>query len=306
MTQTLRIRGSLRQITGTLVMGVVNASPESFSDAGQYVTFSDRIALADRLVADGADVIDVGGQSAITNQPEVDAALEIERVAPIVDWLHRTHPDVLISVDTYKPPVVAAVLAAGADIVNDVSGLLYPEVATQAAAAGAALVVMHNRARPKVRLQDPGLYDDVLADVVSFLAARMEQAVEAGMPRAGIVLDPGPDFTKTPQQTLTVLRGLDHIRALGRPLLLALSRKDFLGAILAKPPRARDAGSLAALALLGASGGNIARVHDVAASVDVVRTVEYLMGRQELPGTYLLPDELRHERGATAGSPAAT
>ena len=113
-----------------------------------------------------------------------------------------------------------------------------------------------------------------------------------------VVLDPGPDFTKTPQQTLTVLRGLDAVRALGRPLLLALSRKDFLGAILAKPPRARDAGSLAALALLGAPGGAIARVHDVAASVDVVRTVEHLMGRQELTGTYLLPDELRHDRGA--------
>jgi dihydropteroate synthase len=306
MSQTLRIRGSLRQITGTLVMGVVNASPESFSDAGQYTTLDDRIALADRLVADGADVIDVGGQSAITNQPEVDAALEIERVVPIVEWLHRSHPEVLISVDTYKPPVVAAVLAAGADIVNDVSGLLYPEVAGQAAAAGAALVVMHNRARPKVRLQDPDLYTDVLADVVGFLADGLARAVAAGMPREGVVLDPGPDFTKTPQQTLTVLRGLDHIRALGRPLLLALSRKDFLGAILDKPPRGRDAGSLAALALLGSTGGNIARVHDVAASVDVVRTVEHLMGRQELSERYLLPEELRHERGTAAGSPVVT
>jgi dihydropteroate synthase len=175
-------------------------------------------------------------------------------------------------------------------------------VAGQAAAAGAALVVMHSRARPKVRLQDPDRYDDVLADVVSFLSTRMERAVEAGMPRAGIVLDPGPDFTKTPHQTLAVLRGLDAVRALGRPLLLALSRKDFLGAILAKPPRGRDAGSLAALALLGAAGGNIARVHDVARSVDVVRTVEHLMGRQELAKSYLLPDELRHERGAAASA----
>jgi dihydropteroate synthase len=213
---------------------------------------------------------------------------------------------VLISVDTYKPPVVAAVLAAGADLVNDVSGLLYPEVAGQAAAAGAALVIMHNRARPKVRLQDPDFYDDVLADVVGFLADGMARAVAAGMPREGIVLDPGPDFTKTPQQTLTVLRGLAEVRALGRPLLLALSRKDFLGAILDKPPRGRDAGSLAALALLGSTGGNIARVHDVAASVDVVRTVEHLMGRQELAETYLLPDELRHERGAALGSTTAT
>jgi dihydropteroate synthase len=165
---------------------------------------------------------------------------------------------------------------------------------------------MHNRARPKVRLQDPDLYTDVLADVVGFLADGLARAVAAGMPREGVVLDPGPDFTKTPQQTLTVLRGLDHIRALGRPLLLALSRKDFLGAILDKPPRGRDAGSLAALALLGSTGGNIARVHDVAASVDVVRTVEHLMGRQELSERYLLPEELRHERGTAAGSPVVT
>jgi dihydropteroate synthase len=122
------------------------------------------------------------------------------------------------------------------------------------------------------------------------------------MPREGIVLDPGPDFTKTPHQTLAVLRGLDALRALGRPLLLALSRKDFLGAILSRPPRGRDAGSLAALALLGAAGGHIARVHDVAASVDVVRTVDYLMGREELPSDYLLPEDLRHERGAAGAS----
>jgi len=183
MAATLRVRGSLRQITGTLVMGVVNASPDSFSDAGQYSTLDDRIALADRLIADGADVIDVGGQSAITGEPEVLAVLEIERVVPIVEWVHRRHPDVLISVDTYKTTGGGGSVGRGCGHHQRLQRLLYPEVAAQCGAAGAALVVMHNRARPKVRLQDPDLYDDVLADVVAFLTAQLEQAVASGMPR---------------------------------------------------------------------------------------------------------------------------
>jgi len=279
------------------VMGVVNASPESFSDGGRHRGPADRIALAERLVAAGADIVDVGGQSAVTGEPELAAAEEIERVLPIVEWLARNHPEVLISVDTYKPAVVQAAVAAGAAIVNDVSGLLYPEVAGICAAAGAALVVMHNRARPKVRLQDPDHYADVVADVVSFLASRMAAAIAAGLPRAALIVDPGPDFTKTPHQTIAVLRRLEAVRGLGRPVLLALSRKDFVGAILSRSPRGRDAGSMAALAVLATVPGNIARVHDVAMARDVVRVVEHLMGRQDIPADYLLPDELRHDRG---------
>jgi dihydropteroate synthase len=293
----LQVRGRTLDITGTLVMGVVNASPESFSDGGRYRSPADRIALAEHLVAAGADILDVGGQSAVTGEPELAAAQEIERVLPIVEWLARNHPEVLISVDTYKPAVAQAAVAAGAAIVNDVSGLLYPEVAGICAAAGAALVVMHNRARPKVRLQDPGHYADVVADVVSFLAARMEAAVAAGLPREALIVDPGPDFTKTPHQTLAVLRRLEAVRGLGRPVLLALSRKDFVGAILSRSPRGRDAGSMAALAVLAAVPGNIARVHDVAMARDVVGVVEHLMGRQDIAADYLLPDQLRHDRG---------
>ncbi|HEX3828708.1 MAG TPA: dihydropteroate synthase [Sporichthyaceae bacterium] len=297
MVVQLQVRGRTLDITGTLVMGVVNASPESFSDGGRYRSPADRIALAEHLVAAGADILDVGGQSAVTGEPELAAAQEIERVLPIVEWLARNHPEVLISVDTYKPAVAQAAVAAGAAIVNDVSGLLYPEVAGICAAAGAALVVMHNRARPKVRLQDPGHYADVVADVVSFLAARMEAAVAAGLPREALIVDPGPDFTKTPHQTLAVLRRLEAVRGLGRPVLLALSRKDFVGAILSRSPRGRDAGSMAALAVLAAVPGNIARVHDVAMARDVVGVVEHLMGRQDIAADYLLPDQLRHDRG---------
>ena len=291
----LRVRGTDRPVDTTLVMGVVNASPESFSDAGRFATLESRLELAASLVASGADVLDVGGQSAITGVPEIDADLEIERVVPIVEWIRATYPQVLVSVDTYKPRVVEASLAAGADIINDVSGLLYPEVADMCASSGAALVVMHTSAPPKVRRQEADLYGDIGVEVRNFLAEKSDEAVALGVPRESIILDPGPDFAKTPHQTLTVLREIDGVRALERPLLLALSRKDFLGAITGRSPRARGAATDAAIAHFAASPGGIVRVHDVAAAVDVIATVEALNGRRDIAVNYVLPDEIRHE-----------
>lgn len=293
---TLCLHDALRVVDGTLVMGVVNASPESFSDGGHFDDFERQVELCASLVEAGADIIDVGGQSAITNQPEIAAGEEMDRVVPIVEWLHRHHPETLISVDSYKPRVVEATLAAGASIINDVSGLLYLEVVDQCVAHGAALVVMHTRARPKQRLQREDLYDDVAADVVSFLTKRMQVAEERGLPRESLVLDPGPDFAKTPFQTIQVLRRIREVRALGRPLLLALSRKDFLGAITGKSPRGRDAATHAALAFFASTPGNIVRVHDVAAARDVIATVETLAGLRDLEPGYLLPDTIRHEK----------
>jgi dihydropteroate synthase len=279
----------------TLIMGVVNASPESFSD-GRHVTTAARLALAEQMIAAGADVIDVGGQSAVTNQPELDAREELDRVLPIVQRLAADHPDLLVSVDTYKPLVAAACLDAGAAVINDVSGLLYPELAELCARYEAALVVMHTAARPKQRLQTPDLYADVVTEVVDFLRDRIERACAAGLPERSLIVDPGPDFTKTPHQTLTLLRHLDRVRTLGRPLLLALSRKDFLGAVLEKRPRGRDAGTIAAIAHLAATTpGNIVRVHDVAATRDVLRTIDALSGRIEIDPDYVLPDSLRYE-----------
>ena len=293
---TLLLRGERHRVAGTLVMGVVNASPESFSDRGSYAALPQQLELAAALVEAGADVIDVGGQSAITNQPELDPRVEADRVTPIVEWLSAHHPDVWVSVDTYKPLVVDTVLEAGAAIINDVSGLRYPEVVDSCVRHGAALVVMHTRARPKQRLQDPELYDDVTADVVELLTERTDVAVRRGLPRESVILDPGPDFAKTPHQTVAMLRRLDEVRALGRPLLLALSRKDFLGAITGRSPRGRDAATHAAIAHLAAGGGSIVRVHDVAAARDVIATVETLQGLREVAPDYLLPDAIRHER----------
>ena len=292
----LLLRGELRVVDSTLVMGVVNASPESFSEDRRLRTLAQHLELAASLVEAGADIIDVGGQSAITNQPELNAEREIERVVPIVEWLSASYPDLIVSVDTYKPAVAEATLAAGASIVNDVSGLLYPEVVDSCLRHDAALVIMHTAARPKVRLQDSGLYDDVGSEVVSFLSDKMTVATSRGLAREAIILDPGPDFTKTPHQTVALLRRVDEIRALGRPVLLALSRKDFLGAITGRSPRGRDAATNAAVGFFAATPGSIVRVHDVAAARDVIATVETLVGSREIEAHYRLPDQIRHER----------
>ena len=290
----LRVKGTSLAVEGTLVMGVVNASPDSFSD-GRATDLAAQQARCDELVAAGADVIDIGGQSAITNRPEVDPEVEAALVVPLVEWMVRTHPDVLVSVDTYKPPVVDAVLDAGASIVNDVSGLLYPEIVSSVVQHDAAMVIMHTAAKPKVRRQDPALYSDVVGEVRDFLIQRLERVVALGLPRESVILDPGPDFTKTPHQTVELLRSIDAVRDLGRPVLLALSRKDFLGAITGRSPRGRDAATAAAIAFFAGRPGNIVRVHDAAAARDAVATIEVLAGLRDIPRDYLLPDAIRHE-----------
>lgn len=291
----LRLGGRERVIDSTLVMGVVNASPESFSDAGRFGSLAARLELAASLADSGADIIDIGGQSAVTNQPEIDESIEAERVLPIVEWVRATYPSILVSVDTYRPVVARSVLASGAQIINDVSGLLYPEIASLCAEHDAALVIMHTAARPKVRLQDPGQYANIGAEVLEFLEKRSAEAVAAGLPYESIIVDPGPDFTKTPHQTVELLRNVGELRSLGRPLLLALSRKDFLGAVTGRRPSGRGAATAAAIAYFATSPGSIMRVHDVAAARDVIATIETFTGLREIPPDYLLPDDLRYE-----------
>src|SRR5262245_37229728 len=278
-------------------MGIVNATPDSFSDGGEHPTTEARVQRALDLVAQGAGMIDVGGQSGITGVPEVPVEEEIARVVPLVAGLAEAAPDVVVSVDTYRPEVVAAVLAAGAAVVNDISGLLYPEVAGLVADAGAGLVIMHTRARPKVKVLDDGLYGaaGVTDDVVGFLADALAAVTAAGVAPEATILDPGPDFAKTPAQTVEVLRDLDRVRALGRPVLLALSRKDFVGAITGRPPGARLAGTLAAVGAL-ASPGTILRIHDVGAVRDYLAVAAVLDGSTELSADVRLEEALRRER----------
>lgn len=275
-------------------MGVVNASPDSFSDGSRYKTFEQRLRLAGELLGSGADILDIGGESATTNRPPVEVDEEIERVVPLIE---RIVGDLgaIVSVDTYKPAVARAALAAGASIVNDVSGLRDPELAQVCAQTGAALVVMHTRAAPKQRMQDPALYQDITEDVLSFLEDRIAVALRAGVTHDQLIVDPGPDFAKTPSQTIELLANVSRLHVLGCPLLMAISRKDFVGALTGKAPRERLAGTLAALLHGVEQGAHIFRMHDVAAASDFL-AVRAALGGDLVPGRDLkLAEALRHD-----------
>lgn len=259
----LSVRGRTVVVDRPMIMAVINATPDSFSDAGQYATPEARMARAQEVVDAGADILDVGGQSAITGVPEISEDEEIERISPVIQWIAQ-NTDVLISVDTYRPRVAQAALDAGAHIINDISGLLHPELADIVAASLAGYILMHNRGRPKVRLTDADLYDDVVEDVLSFMTERLATLESCGVTRDQIIVDPGPDFSKTPAQTVQVLRSLGQLATFGRPMLLPVSRKDFIGAITGRAPRERLAGTLAAIGhALTVSRSTIYRVHDV-------------------------------------------
>ena len=280
-----------------LLMGIVNASPDSFSDGGLHGTLEARVALAERLLLDGADILDVGGESASTGRPPVAEDEEIELVVPLIERL-AGGLGALVSVDTYKPAVAEAAVAAGARIINDVSGLRDEGLAEVCARSGAALVLMHTRAAPRERLQDPDLYGDVTGEVLAFLAERIELARSLGVEADQLIVDPGPDFAKTPAQTIRLLSELARLHELDRPLLLAVSRKDFIGALTDRGPRERGAGTLAALAHGVERGGHIFRLHDVAAAADYLCVRAALAG-ELAPGRDLaLLEELRYDRMA--------
>ena len=282
MSRTIRARDlRLEPPAGRpLVMGIVNAGPDSFSDAVRLRTLDAQVAHALALVADGADIVDVGGESGVTYTPATAPRVEIERVVPLVARLAAE--GVAVSVDTWKPAVAAAALDAGAAMINDTSGLADLRLAELCAASGAALVVMHTRAAPKQeRFAD--YRGDVVGDVVAFLEERCAAARAAGVADGQLVLDPGPDFAKTPDETVQVLRAIDRVAALGRPLLLAVSRKYFVGAITGRPPAERLAGTLAAVGWAADAGAAIVRVHDVAEVADFLRVRAVLGGAEEMP-----------------------
>jgi dihydropteroate synthase len=277
------------------LMGIVNASPDSFSDGGLRTTVEAQLELARELIDAGADILDIGGESASTGSPPVEVQAEIERVVPLVRRVAE-ELGALISVDTYKPAVARAAIAAGARIINDVSGLRDPELADVCAETGAALVLMHTRAAPRERLQDPDLYEDVTGEVLNFLRERITLATSRGVQREQLILDPGPDFAKTPAQTIELLAGVERLHELERPLLMAISRKDFIGALTGRPPRERLAGTLAALAHGLEHGAHIFRVHDVQAAADFLAVHAALAGRSEASRDLALSEEIRYQR----------
>jgi dihydropteroate synthase len=291
--RTLEAGGRRLALGGSpLLMGIVNATPDSFSDAGELPDLDARVRRAHALAADGARIIDVGGESAFGGRPPVPAEEEAARVVPVVERV-AAELDVLVSVDTYKPAVAEAAIAAGAHLLNDVSGLRDPALAELCAATGAGLVLMHTRVAPKSKVLDPDLYDDVVEDVIGFLRERMDLAASRGVAEEQILLDPGPDFAKTPAQTLEVLARLEELHVLERPILLAISRKDALGALTGRGPRERLAGTLAALADGADRGAHMARIHDVREAADFLAVRGALRGQIAVQRDLHLPEHLR-------------
>jgi dihydropteroate synthase len=256
-------------MTRPLVMGVVNVTPDSFSDGGRFLDPGAALSHARRLIEDGADILDIGGESTRPGAEPVSEAEEIGRVAPLIEAV-RAESGIRISIDTMKPAVARAAVAAGADIWNDVTALRWsPQSLPTAADLGCEVVLMHMLGEPRTMQDDPR-YDDVVAEVAAFLAERAEAAMAAGVARDKIWLDPGIGFGKTVQHNLTLIANLDQLVALGFPVLLGASRKRFIAALDPKAGDDRLAGSLA-VALEGAKADVAAvRVHDVRETVQAL------------------------------------
>ncbi len=264
---TLDCAGHRLPLDRPLIMGVLNVTPDSFSDGGRFAGRESAIAHARRLVADGADIIDVGGESTRPGAEPVPLDEELERVIPVIAALH-TEVDVAVSVDTSKPEVMRAAVAAGAGMINDVNGLRAPGAMDVAAGSGAAVCVMHMQGSPRSMQKQPQ-YRDVVAEVVAFLSGQTEALLARGVASDRIVLDPGFGFGKTLEHNIALFRGLSALAALGYPVLVGVSRKSLIGSLLGnRPVTDRLMGSVAAAMLAAHAGASILRVHDVRETAD--------------------------------------
>jgi dihydropteroate synthase len=272
-----------------LLMGILNAGPDSFSDPGPR-DLDALLRKAHELSEAGAALIDVGGESGRTDRPAVSEDEEAARIVPLVQRL--SGEGVAVSVDTWRAGPARAALDAGAAMVNDVSAMSDPALADLCAGAGAGLVITHTRAAPKTK-ETPG-HDDVVADAAALLAELMAAAGERGVAREAVLLDPGLDLGKTPAESVEILRRVGELEAVGRPLLLAISRKDFLGAITGRPPAARDAATLAAIEPALDLAATVLRVHDVGGAADFLQVRAALRGQADVPNR-VLDRELRTE-----------
>jgi len=259
-------------------MGVLNVTPDSFSDGGRYPTLTAAIDHGVEMAEQGAGIIDVGGESTRPGADPVSEGDELDRVVPVVEGL--VERGVAVSIDTAKPVVARAALEAGAVVVNDVTGLSDPRMAPLAAESSAGVVIMHMQGQPRTMQDDPH-YDDVVGEVRDFLVARARLAEEAGVSRDRIAIDPGIGFGKSFEHNLTLLRNLTVLVDTGYPVLLGASRKAFLGRILggSVPAPERDPATGATVALAIEQGVAIVRVHNVAMTTQIARTVEAILGR---------------------------
>jgi len=256
--------------TRTFIMGILNVTPDSFSDGGEYTNVDIAVKHAQDMILEGADIIDVGGESTRPGSTEVDAAEEIERVLPVVERLVK-ETDVLISVDTYKAAVAEKVLEAGAHIINDVWGLQRePDIASVAAKYGAPVIIMHN--------QNGTNYEkDIMKEICDFFKKSIEIALKAGIKKENIVLDPGIGFGKTPEQNMIVMARLGELNDLGYPILLGTSRKSMIGKILDLPAKERVEGTVATTVMGIMQGIDIVRVHDIKENLRAAKVTDAIV-----------------------------
>jgi len=263
-------------------MGVVNVTPDSFSDGGLFLNANDAAIHASRLIDEGADILDIGGESTrpatFSDNAPLDPEEEIRRVIPVIKRIRATHPEITISIDTYKSIVAAAALDEGVDIVNDISGMSYdPAMSSLVAQRGCKVVLMHLPGRP--RSVHPTTHSaDIISEIIDAFRGLLEAAKTSGVQDCNIILDPGIGFGKNAQQNLEILRRLRELTKLGYPLLVAPSRKRFIGSILGtSDPSERLEGTAAAVAFCVAGGADIVRVHDVKEMVKVVRVSDAIV-----------------------------
>lgn len=259
------------------VMAIVNRTPDSFYDRGATFALESALAAAARSVEDGADLVDVGGVK-FAPGPPVPVEEEIDRVVPVVRGLEGV--GAAISVDTFHPAVARAAVDAGAHVINDTSGIHDPDMARVVADSEATIVITHSLAEPRTTMASPR-YRDVVGDVVDFLRRRVDLAIGLGVPAERIIVDPGHDLNKNTLHTLELTRRLDEVTALGHPVLVALSNKDFIGESLGRPRDQRVEGSLAAAVYCVLRGARVVRVHNVRETVDAMRMVEAIEGWRE-------------------------
>ena len=278
-----QIKGKRHRLgTRTWIMGILNITPDSFYDGGRFADASAAVEHGLRLAAEGADVIDVGGESSRPGAETIPAEEEIRRVVPVISAI-RSRTPTLISVDTTKFETARAALDAGADVINDISAFrMDPRLMTLAAESGAGFILMHMQGVPKT-MQTAPRYDDVLAEVRAFLAEKIEIAVAYGIPAENLAVDPGIGFGKRLEDNCALLRGLEAIAETGRPVVVGVSRKSMIGKILDVPPEERLEGSLAAAVIALSRGAHILRVHDVQSTRRAALVADAILAERPAP-----------------------
>ncbi|QFU23964.1 dihydropteroate synthase [Shewanella eurypsychrophilus] len=259
------------ELTSPVVMGILNVTPDSFSDGGQFSSFDLACQHADAMVEQGAKIIDIGGESTRPGAADVTLTDELNRVIPLIQYV-ASHHDVWISIDTSKPKVMEQAILAGAHMINDVRALQEPDAVEVAAKLNVPVCLMHMQGRPRTMQHAPE-YQDVIGDIAVFFEQRLASCLKAGIKREHILLDPGFGFGKTLVHNYEILNRLAELKALELPLLIGLSRKSMMGSLLNRAPQERLAGSLAGAILAAQQGANILRVHDVAETVDILKVM---------------------------------